>query len=391
MQRNRNITVLVLIILLTYFLFSQFYLKTLGNIYSYIVNPLFFASMAIILKFTITSPYKNNKYKKTTIQYVLVTILTYSILLLISGIFLSYGNNPYSTTPIGILLNAYSIGLVAFCIEYIRYKLINNVLKKDKTLIFVLIVFIFTLKDVNLIELKNSLNIYYIFKVVFATIIPNAIKNSLLTYMSMYTDYIPSTLYVLILYSIMWISPIWPKTPWVFMSIMDSVFPMMLLLYCRYEISSNNIMFVYKYSKPIEPKGVIPLIAGIILVIWFALGIFPIKPVGIATGSMEPTINVGDMLIIQKCGVNDIEVNDIIEYSRKDYTVIHRVIKKYQEDGHTFFITKGDNNNVDDSDPVGEKQLQGKVIARIPYLAWPTIFIERLSGRQASVYADLNN
>ena len=171
MQKNRNTTIFILIFLFVYFLFSQFYLKTLGNFYTYIINPLFFVVVALILKFTITSPYRNNKYKKTTIQYVLITVLTYVILLLISGLFLTYGKNPYSATFEGVLLNLCSIGLVVLGTEYIRYKLINNVLKKDKILIFALIVIVFVLKDIDFIALKNSLNIYYVFKLIFDNII----------------------------------------------------------------------------------------------------------------------------------------------------------------------------------------------------------------------------
>ena len=391
MQKNRITTIFILIVLCIYFLFSQFYLKTFGNAYTYIINPLFFIITALVLKFTITSPYKTNKYKKTTIQYVIVTALTYSILLLISGLFLTYGKNPYSTTFKGITLNLYSMGLIVFCLEYIRYKLINNVLKKDKKLIFILIVIVFTLKDIDFMVLKDSINVYYLFKTIFAIIIPSIIKNSLFTYICAYTDYIPSFIYQLLLYLIQWISPILPKTPWVFMSIIDSVFPLILLLYCRYEITSNDKFFLYKFSNPIAPKGIIPLVIGVVLVIWFALGIFPIKPLGVATGSMKPTINVGDLIIIKKCNANDIEVNDIIEYTRKNYSVIHRVIDKYQLDGQIFFITKGDNNDSNDTDPVSEEQLKGKAIARIPYLALPTIWLDSLSGRQADVEVEIGN
>ena len=391
MQKNRNTTIFILIILCMYFLFSQFYLKSLGNLYTYIINPLFFVAFSIALKFIIISPYKTNKYKKTTIQYVIVTTLTYSILLLISGLFLTYGKNPYSTTFKGVMLNLYAIGLIVICREYIRYKLINNVLKKEQKLIFILIVITFTLQDIDLVTLKNSLNIYYLFKTVFVTIVPSTIKNCLFTYICIYTDYMPGILYELILYLIQWVSPILPKTPWVFTSIIDSVFPLILLLYCRYEINSNNKFFLYKFSNPIEPKGTIPLVIGVVLVIWFALGIFPIKPIGVATGSMKPTINVGDLMIIQKCNANDIKVNDIIEYARKDYTVIHRVIDIYQEDGEFFFITKGDNNDSADSDPVRENQLKGKAIFRIPYLALPTIWIDSLSGRQSNVDVETGN
>ena len=391
MQKYKNITIVVLVVLCIYFLFSQLYLKQLGSIFTYIINPAFFIIIAVFTKIVITSPYANNKFKKNIIQYVCITILMYAVLYLLSGIFLTYGKNPYSSTIIGILLNLYSIGTVIFCREYIRYKLINSVLKKEQKMIFVLIVATFTLQDINISSLIESINIYYLFKIIFNTIIPSAIKNTLFTYICTYCNYIPPLIYEFFWYMLLWVPPVLPNTPWVFDSIVNSVFPLILLLYCRYEISLKDKLHLYKYSKPIKPKGTIPLVVCVVLLIWFTLGIFPIKPIGVASGSMQPTINVGDMVIVQKCNSNDVNVDDIIEYTKNNYSVIHRVIEKYQKDGKTYFITKGDNNNNSDGKPVSEEMLKGKVIFRVPYIAWPTIWLDRLSGRQANVEVEMGN
>lgn len=385
MQKFKNTTIIILIIMFVYFLFSQFYLKNMGNIFTYIINPLFFISVAILLKYTANQPYKINKYRKTFTQYVLITTLAYGILYLVSGIFLTYGRNPYSTTTKGLILNLYSTGLVVFCREYIRYKLINNIFEKERKFIFVFIVIIFSIEEISIVSLINSLNIYFVFKTIFSVALPVIIKNCLLTYMEIYTDYIPSILYEIVLYLIKWIPPILPNAPWVFYAITDILFPLTLLLYCMYHIASLDKHHLYKLSNPIQPKGLIAISIGIVLVIWFAVGIFPIKPIGIATGSMEPNLNIGDMVIVKKCNANDVEINDVIEYKTKNFSIIHRVISKSQIDGSFVFITKGDNNEGPDNDPVKEDQLQGKIICKIPYIAWPTIFIERLSSKQAYV------
>jgi signal peptidase len=129
----------------------------------------------------------------------------------------------------------------------------------------------------------------------------------------------------------------------------------------------------------------LPLTIGLVAVIWFALGIFPIKPVGIATGSMAPELNVGDLTIIKKCTANDVKVQDIIEYQMDGYTVIHRVIEKRQENGEFLFVTKGDNNNAPDSAIVREDQLIGKVLYKIKYVAMPTVWIHELNSRTVDV------
>ena len=188
-----------------------------------------------------------------------------------------------------------------------------------------------------------------------------------------------------------WIPPILPNAPWIYNSVIEILFPLILLLYCIYDISARDKYHLYRYLHPVKPSGVIPLTVCVVLAIWFAIGIFPIKPLGVATGSMKPTLNVGDLVFIKKCNANSIEVNDVIEYKRQNYSVIHRVVSKYQKDGVFYFITKGDNNSNNDTDPVREDDLKGKVIGRIPYLAWPTLWIDSLGGRRANVDIETGN
>ena len=111
-------------------------------------------------------------------------------------------------------------------------------------------------------------------------------------------------------------------------SIIDSVIPFILFLYIRHEKNKKDIFRTKEKLINSDPRNIIPLAIGIILAIWFAIGIFPIKPVAIATGSMQEELHIGDVAIIQKCNANDIEEGDIIEYQMEGYTVIHRVVSK---------------------------------------------------------------
>ena len=100
---------------------------------------------------------------------------------------------------------------------------------------------------------------------------------------------------------------------------------------------------------------------------------------------MVPALNVGDIAIIKKCDVNDIQVNDIIEYAMDDYTVVHRVIEIKQQDGQFYFVTKGDNNPKPDSELVTEDQLIGKCLFKIKYLGYPAIWINNLRQQEVIV------
>lgn len=119
----------------------------------------------------------------------------------------------------------------------------------------------------------------------------------------------------------------------------------------------------------------IAIIAAVALVVLFASGILPYRPVSIATGSMEPELSVGDMAIISVADRDNIEVGDIIKFSRGGVYVIHRVDGITQEDGQIVYITKGDANNGQDAGYVTADEIEGKVVGKIPTLGYFTLWL----------------
>ena len=75
----------------------------------------------------------------------------------------------------------------------------------------------------------------------------------------------------------------------------------------------------------------------------------------IATGSMEPTLNVKDMVIVKI--TKDIKVNDIITYEEDDNLITHRVIDIKNDT----ITTKGDANNSLDV-KVPKEKIVGKIV-----------------------------
>lgn len=90
----------------------------------------------------------------------------------------------------------------------------------------------------------------------------------------------------------------------------------------------------------------------------------------ILTGSMSPTINPGNLVVVKEISPNEVKTNDVITF-KSDITnnvTTHRVIKIINNNGEIKFITKGDANNTQDPMPLSERLLIGKVIFQIPYL-----------------------
>ncbi|MGD0476628.1 MAG: signal peptidase I [Nitrososphaerales archaeon] len=91
--------------------------------------------------------------------------------------------------------------------------------------------------------------------------------------------------------------------------------------------------------------------------------------------SMHPTLEGGDLVVIQPVSLNDVHVGDIIVYSPpcsdEGFSVIHRVVGGTADDG---FITQGDNNPLPDQGsgiagtPIYQDCLVGKVVFVVPYV-----------------------
>ena len=103
--------------------------------------------------------------------------------------------------------------------------------------------------------------------------------------------------------------------------------------------------------------------------------VFGYKYFTVLTGSMEPTINVGDLVIVKE---SSYAINDIISYKDGNSVVTHRIIDySTQDNGEIFYTTKGDNNNAEDEFPVSKENVDGKVIKVIPKLGNIILFLRK--------------
>ncbi len=89
----------------------------------------------------------------------------------------------------------------------------------------------------------------------------------------------------------------------------------------------------------------------------------------IISGSMEPTIRTGSMIIVVP--QDSYSVGDIITFI--DPIVgknTHRIIAVAERDGVTYFITMGDAAEGPDAIPVSLNRVKGKVRAIVPWLGY---------------------
>lgn len=90
------------------------------------------------------------------------------------------------------------------------------------------------------------------------------------------------------------------------------------------------------------------------------------QPYTVLSNSMKPTFETGDLVIVKKTPVEKVAADDVITFKETgDRLITHRVVEVVEQDQTRAFVTKGDNNNVNDQQVVASDALVGKQVFRI--------------------------
>jgi signal peptidase I len=124
------------------------------------------------------------------------------------------------------------------------------------------------------------------------------------------------------------------------------------------------------------------------------------QPLVVRSGSMEPTIDTGSMILVKRIDAREIRVGDVLAVERPDHTrVTHRVVAVKHRGDTAELTMKGDANEDPDPIPVTVRhayRLAGQVPMVGKTLAWlataqggflmgslTTVFVLRAAGRRS--------
>lgn len=111
--------------------------------------------------------------------------------------------------------------------------------------------------------------------------------------------------------------------------------------------------------------------------------VFGFAFVELVSGSMSPTYDEGDYLLVKTISSEEVNHNDVIVFVSSDPIIeghlnTHRIIKiDTNEDGSRVFTTKGDANPDADRYPVYESDIVAKVVADV---SWLSKFFSMIKG-----------
>ena len=108
--------------------------------------------------------------------------------------------------------------------------------------------------------------------------------------------------------------------------------------------------------------------------------IFGIYMFNIVSESMEPTLKINDVVVVKKCEATQLQKGDIITFQQDGRTISHRILDITKDKNIIKFRTKGDNNEIPDSDLVPESQVYGKVVFSIKKIGKIISYIQNIRG-----------
>src|SRR5574344_199645 len=358
-----NIKAILLITCIIFYLIMQElliipYFKTNYNV----INITFWTILFIISWIIVGIINIKKPYKKDTISIVIIISLLYLIVIYSLGMVLGFNQNSYSLTLNSIIKNILINIIPIIGIEVTRYAIIKNSSSKINILVSILFGTVYIIYPLCITNFDSNLSIL---KFILDFYMPSLSISTLLTFMTNKVGVLPSIIYLVITKLYIYIVPIVPNISNSIMSISIFILPYVIIL---------SLYNVYNPNK--KSNGIIFYILLVLTVVCLCvtLGIGNYKIISVASNSMLPTLKRGDAVIYKKIDdINNININDILVYSYDGKNIIHRIISI----DNNIIYTKGDNNN-DMDKPVLNSQIVGVVKMHIPYIGYPSIWLEEI-------------
>lgn len=376
MKKNEKRILLIEIIALL-FLILNIFVKNILTEYTIILFLLILFILSVIL---VGFEKEKTIEKRKVLKQVFFYTISFLIIIYGLGLIVGFLSTSYSLTLINIFKNSFPVFLILIIEELVRY----NICKKgenNKLIIYISVV-IFTFVDISMIISNYDLNdISNILKLSTLVVCPSVFKNVMLSDFSKKYGYEVCITYQLIMGLYIYIVPIFPNLNEYLESVIMSILPIFILILI-------NMQFEIEKKEDIRDKHIaskilsVIIILIVIIIICLFSNLFPWWIAIVGSGSMTPTINVGDAIIVDKIAkeeMAELKVGDILVFKVGKSMYTHRIINIDVKNDEYYISTKGDRKgNVVDDWTVKSNDVIGVVKFRIPYVGYPTVQLNRL-------------
>jgi len=319
---------------------------------------------------------------KITSMAFLVAIFTI-FLNLDAGLVNKFGKSPVSFVLPVLILNLLMISSNLLGVEVSRSYLLRNLKQFDTTLLLSFMTVFFTFVETSIKGLLTINDNLIFAQYLGETFLPVLASNLLASFLALMGGPTASLAYRAPIVLFQWLSPILPELSWGYRSILGVMIP--TIGFSVISASTKSIEYIragfrvkrdasVKRGQRSSTKTILAVSFVSVLLVWISTGLLGVYPSVIASGSMQPALNVGDIALSVKVDPDDIAVGDVIQYRKGSAMIIHRVIDTYKIEGSRYVVTKGDANELMDLDPVPEAYIKGRMVFSLPKVGWISIY-----------------
>ena len=356
-------------------------MRSLLNLYLYVLQPLLWSSLAVLgylgWRYGLQArPDFKGRLVGMAILFAICQVAIMGVVGLLGG----FGRSPYSHQMPYILGNLVFVGTMLLGMEVSRAYLMGLLGSRIPLLALLMISLLYTVLSLPAGILLQFGSPQSAIQVIGERILPVLAENLFATFLVFVGGPLASIAYLGTLLAFEWLSPVLPHMSWYVSAVLGTLLP------------AFGLLFIYNQTLPEtgadensgKRSGQSPVAWAIVVVISLALlgfnsGLFGVQPSLIASGSMSPTMLVGDVAITRQVPPEEVAVGDVIRFRDGSFSTIHRVVEIQDEAGGITFITRGDTNDRNDP-PVPARDLEGKVILTVPKIGWVSIGARELIG-----------
>jgi len=370
---------LILSLLIVYIVLYKFFIFQNYMKYSEFISTSFLAivlTLSIILlgfrkdKVTILG---KNVFKIVLVYIIIAFFVMYGI-----GSLSGYLKNTYPLNITNFLDNIIIPILIILLVEFIRYVFISA--NKDKKIDVILLTIILTVFELVItISTFDVFDIATTFNVTATMILPCILKNLLLSYFAYNVGYRIPIFYRLVVDMHLLVVPMIPNLGNYVNSTIFISLPILIYMSTFGIIDDARNRKEPVFNKKRFAVFDVPVSIAIVVLIASVSGFFPHYMIGIGSNSMKPTISKGDAVVLEKVNnKTNFKKGDIIAYSNGKITIVHRIKDIMINGDKKTYVMMGDANSGPDPRPVGRNQIKGIYKFKIPFIAWPTVWLTEL-------------
>lgn len=339
---------------------------------------LFFIGLLFLFKFIFGFEKDKHRYTKNVIIEIFIILLMFFIIFYLFGLIVGFVKNNSYLNFYGLSNIIIPMFVTIILKEVLRYEILMKA--SDNKLLIILSCILFIIFDLfNVFSLNDFSSKYNIFLFLSLNLIPAISNNVVCTYLSIKTGYKPLIFYQVIIQLYSYILPIIPDVSEYIVSLIGLLLPIIIgrRIYNIFKVENDeDIVRNYK-KKDYLILGFSSFI--VIFLVYFCSGYFKYHVIAIASGSMHPYLNKGDLAVIEKINKDSkLKKGTIIAYKYNGVTIIHRINRVVKINNEDIFYTKGDSNNEEDKYKVKKSMIIGIVKGNIDYIGWPIVWLNEL-------------